>query len=481
MTDRIHRLDATAQAELVRRGDVSPTELVQGAIARIEKLNPGLNAVIIPLFEKALDWAASDRLPDGPFRGVPMLLKDLICHSAGDPHHAGMRLLRNAGWVAAEDSFLAARYRAAGFVFVGHTNVPELGPVPTTEPTVYGPTHNPWATGHSPGGSSGGSAAAVASGMVPLAHGNDGGGSIRVPSSECGLVGLKPCRGRNSLAPEFGEMWNGLVAEHVLTRSVRDSAAVLDVSAVPAPGDPYVAPAPARPFAAEVGSDPGRLHIGLMRQAPAALVPVHPDCAAAADQAARLLESLGHHVEEAHPSAMDDADFVAHMGTVVTSWVAHDLLYWGSKLGWVVGRDDVEPFTWALAEAGRAVSAADYIRAVSWLHAYSRRVAAWWVDGFDLLLTPTLSEPPPPLGEFSASLDNHLHALERSIPIVVFTAPFNVTGQPAISLPLHWNDEGLPIGVQLVAAYAREDQLFRVAAQLEEACPWADRWPPVSA
>jgi amidase len=481
MTQAMHRLDATAQAELVRKKEVTPQELVEGAIARIERVNPALNAVIIPLFEKAYDLAASGRLPNGPFRGVPMLLKDLLCQSAGDPNHAGMRLLRNAGWIATQDAHLAARYRAAGFVFVGRTNVPELGAVPTTEPAVYGPTLNPWDTGRSSGGSSGGSAAAVASGMVPVAHGNDGGGSIRVPSSECGLVGLKPSRGRNSLGPEFGEVWHGLVAEHVLTRSMRDSAAVLDASAGPAVGDPYFAPPPARPFAAEIGANPGRMRVGVMTRAPAELVPVHADCTAAVTEAAKLLVSLGHTVEEAHPSALDDADLVAHVGTVVTTWVAQDLVYWGNKLGWMVSGDDVEPFTWALADLGRAVSAVDYLRAVTWLHAYTRRVAAWWEEGFDLLLTPTLSEPPPPLGEFGPTLDDRMHGLQRSIPLVVFTAPFNATGQPAISLPLHWNDADLPIGVQLVAGYGREDVLFRVGSQLEAACPWANRWPPVSA
>jgi amidase len=276
-------------------------------------------------------------------------------------------------------------------------------------------------------------------------------------------------------------MWNGLVAEHVLTRSVRDSAAVLDLTAGPALGDPYIAPPPARPFAEEVGSAAGTLRIGLMNRVPAGLNELHADCVAAATEAAGLLESLGHRVEEAHPAALDETGLAAHVGTVITSAVAGDLVYWGNKIGWIVGRDDVEPFTWALAEIGRSVSAADYLRAVAWLHGFARRVASWWADGFDLLLTPTIAEPPPPLGEFVPSLDNRLHALERSIPIVAFTAPFNVTGQPAISLPLHWNGEGLPIGVQLVAAYGREDLLFRVAAQLEAAHPWANRWPPVSA
>src|SRR5215475_1488395 len=252
MSDELAHLDATAQAELVRRGDVTPVTLVDAAIARIEKLNPTLNAVITPLFEKARAQAASPNLPSGPFRGVPLVLKDLIAHSAGDPYHAGMRFLRDLAWVEPNDTNLVARFRAAGFIIVGKTNTPELGTIPTAESVAHGATGNPWDPSRSTGGSSGGSAAAVASGMVPVAHGNDGGGSIRIPASECGLVGLKPSRGRISLGPEFGEVWGGLAAEHVLTRSVRDTAAILDGVAGPLPGDPYTAPLPGRPFVTEV-------------------------------------------------------------------------------------------------------------------------------------------------------------------------------------------------------------------------------------
>src|SRR5882724_3647911 len=275
-------LDATAQAELVRQRKESPRELVDAAIDRIERVNPRLNAVITPLFEAARAQADSARLPDGPFRGVPFLLKDLVAHSAGDPHHAGMRLLRELRWVEREDTNLAARFRAAGFVFLGKTNTPELGPVPTTEPLAYGPTRNPWDPGRSPGGSSGGSAAAVASGMVPAAHANDGGGSIRIPASACGLVGLKPSRGRTSLGPaaSFSAV---VVCEHVVCRTVRDSAALLDAVAGPMPGDPYVAPVPVCPFREEVGADPGRLRIGLLTTAPGGMAVVQPDCAGAAE------------------------------------------------------------------------------------------------------------------------------------------------------------------------------------------------------
>ncbi len=482
MTDELELLDATAQADLVRRRQASPAELVAAAIERIERVNPRLNAVITPLFEQARAAAAAASLADGPFRGVPFLLKDLTAHSGGDPYYAGMRLLRDLRWVEKSDTYLVAKFRAAGFVFVGRTNVPELGPMPTTEPLAFGPTRNPWDPSRSPGGSSGGSAAAVAAGMVPVAHANDGGGSIRIPASECGLVGLKPSRGRTSLGPDLGESWAGFVIEHVVSRSVRDSAAILDAVAGPMPGDPYIAPPPARPFLAEVAAEPGRLRIGLLPTAPIAEVVVHPDCVAAAQDAGRLLQSLGHAVEESSPAALrDTAQFSEAAGAVIASWTARDLDYWSARTGRAIGPTDVEPMIWALAERGRPVSARQYIAAVEYLHAWSRRMAAWWEDGFDLLLTPTLAQPPPPLGELTAAPDDPLRGFDRSVPFVAFTMPFNVTGQPAISLPLHWNAAGLPIGVQLAAAYGREDLLLRVAAQLERARPWAGRRPAVHA
>lgn len=478
--DEFARLDGCAQAELVRKEEVKPLELVEAAIARIEKLNPQLNAVIIPLFEKAREQAKGT-LPDGPFRGVPLVLKDLFCTSAGDPYHAGMKLLKNEGWIARFDSYLTAKLRAAGFILVGRTNTPELGPIPTTEPDAYGPTHNPWNLKHTPGGSSGGSAAAVAAGLVPIAHGNDGGGSIRVPSSCCGLVGLKPSRGRTSLGPEVGDSWNGAVAEHVLTRSVRDTATVLDAVHGYMPGDPYVAPAPPRPFAQEVGADPGRLRIGLMTRAPGSIVPVDAECAAAAESTATLLESLGHSVHSSFPEALDEVEFNEHFGAVVTGCTARDLDYWGKKLGRELVAEDVEIHTWTLAGMGRRVSAVTYLAAVAWLQSFTRRVERWWGDGFDLLLTPTMAVLPPPLGEMKPTPQDPLRGFLRSTPVVAFTAPFNVTGQPAISLPLQMSASGLPIGVQLVASYGREDLLLRVAAQLEKTQPWANRLPPVHA
>jgi amidase len=480
MSDRFAWLDATAQAELVRRGEVSPRELVDAAIGRCERVNPRLNAVITPLFEKARAHAESRALGAGPFRGVPFLLKDLTLQTKGDPYRAGTRFLRDAGFVSDHDTHLATRLRDAGFVFLGKTNVPELGPLPTTEPAAFGPTRNPWDPERSPGGSSGGSAAAVAAGIVPAAHANDGGGSIRIPASACGLVGLKPTRGRTSLGPDRGEDWAGAVVEHVLTRSVRDSAAILDAVAGPMPGDPYFAPPPARPFRHEVGAPPGRLRVGLRTKA------FHPEgatdaeCVRAAGEAARTLESLGHDVEEAHPAALEDPALVEHAGRITVANVARELESWGERMGRALRPDDVEPYTWTLGDVGRHISAQQYLEAVERVHALSRRVAEWWAT-YDLLVTPTLPEPPPLLGSFRAPETNAVFPGQRSIEFCSFTMPFNFTGQPALSLPLHWSGAGLPIGVQLVAAYAREDLLLRVAAQLEEAMPWRDRRPPVRA
>src|SRR5581483_770116 len=477
MSDDLAQMDATDQAELVRTRKTSPAELVEAAIARIEKVNPELNAVIHPLFDDARKAAAN--VQDGPFSGVPMVVKDLSCHTAGHPFHEGMRFLKDQGWTEEEDQYLAAKFRAAGFIFVGKTNTPELGILPTCEPEAYGASRNPWNTGHSTGGSSGGSAAAVSSGMVPVGHANDGGGSIRIPASECGLVGLKPTRGRTSLGPEYGDVFGGLVHEHVVTRSVRDTAAILDAVHGPMPGDPFAAPTPTRPLLDEVGADPGRLRVGLM---PSSFVgEVHPDCVAAAEAAARLLESLGHTIETDHPKAMDDPEFTTQFITFWSAGNAWALDYWGRKTGKVVGQDDVEPLTWALCEMGRSYTAPQWLSAREWLQRWSRDMAAWWESGYDLLLTPTIAEPPPKLGEFDSPPDNPLQGLFRAAGLVPFTPPFNVTGQPAISVPLSWNDEGLPIGVQLVSAFGREDVLLRVAAQLERAQPWADRVPPVFA
>jgi amidase len=472
-------LDATAQAELVRAKVLSPLELVEHAIARIEAVNPQLNAVISPRFESARAEAVSTGLPEGPFRGVPFLLKDLDAYSANDPYHCGIHVLKKVGWKADGDSHLAAKFRGAGLISLGKTNTPELGLAVTTEPAAYGATRNPWNPAHSTGGSSGGSSAAVASGMVPAAHASDGGGSIRIPASECGLVGLKPSRGRVSLGPDYGEYWAGLVISSVVTRSVRDTAAMLDAICEPMPGDPYVAPTPAQPFRAEVGADPGSLRIGIIRKLVA--FEIHEDCRQAVEVARVALERLGHRVEDSQPAALDDPGLTQHFLNVVMSWTAAALDEWGLKLGRTLGPQDVEPSTWAMAELGRAVTATQYVTTIEALSRYTRQMASWWSEGFDVLVTPTIAAPPPLLGELCPTAEDPLSGLAKMLPIAPFTGPFNVTGQPAISLPLHWNRAGLPIGVQLVAAYGRENVLLRLAAQLERALPWSDRRPPIHA
>jgi amidase len=479
VTDELTTLDATAQADLVRRGDVAPIELVDAAIARIECLNPQLNAVITTRFERARAEAKAD-LPTGPLRGVPFLLKDLGAQSAGDPSHGGMRALRDAGWIAPRDTFLAAKFRAAGLVFLGKTNTPELGLLPTTEPESYGPTRNPWDPSRSPGGSSGGAAAAVASGMVPIAHATDGGGSIRIPASQCGLVGLKVSRGRVSFGPDASERWGGFSVENTVSRSVRDTATMLDAIRGEMPGDAYTAPPPVRPYREEVGAEPGPLRIGLLTSAPNGMA-VHRDCVIAAERAAKLLGSLGHVVEPSFPAALADPELVRATVAIIAAATAAALDAWSEKLGRPLGEGDVEPLTWAVAELGRRQTATDFLRARQCAHSCARRIAAWWADGFDLLLTPTEAEPPPPLGSFKPEPGNPLAGFVRAAPFSTFTSAFNVTGQPAISLPLHWNEAGLPIGVQLVAAYGREDLLLRVAAQLEQAQPWTHRLPAVHA
>lgn len=469
-------LDATAQAELVRRGEVSALELVDDAIARIERLNPTLNAVIHKHFERSRIQAARE-LPDGPFRGVPFLLKDIGGGSLkGDPNNYGTRFLRDADYRASATSYLVEKFLKAGLVILGRTNVPELGAWTTTEPEAYGATRNPWDTARSSGGSSGGSAAAVASRMVPFAHANDGGGSIRVPASECGLVGLKPTRGRVSLGPEIGQVWEGLAIEFAVTRTVRDAAALLDVVTGSMPGDPYGAPTPERAYREEVGAPCGRLRIGLMSSL--STQNVHPDCVAAVDSAGRLLESLGHHVEPAHPE-IESPELIAGLLPIIAASQARSIEAFSAAIGRTITAEDMDCDNWAVAELGRKVSGTEYLAAVEVLNRYNRKMAAWWAGGFDLLVTPTIPEPPPPIGELVPDPRKPLKGFRRSGLLTAFTSPFNVTGQPAISLPLHWSPKGLPIGVQFVSAFGREDLLLRVAAQLEEAVRWGERRPAV--
>jgi len=477
----LSKMDAVAQAELVRTGQARPLDLVDAAIERIEKTNPALNAVIHPLFDAARERARGE-LPDGPFRGVPFLLKDLDATLAGAPFHAGMRLLKEHAHVARVSSYYTAKIEQAGFVIVGKTNTPELGLTVTTEPEAYGPCRNPWNTEHSTGGSSGGSGAAVAARMVPVAHAADGGGSIRIPASECGLVGLKPSRGRVSLGPQYGEYWSGLVANHVVSVSVRDTAHILDCVRGMMPGDPYCAPAPVRPYREEVGAAPGRLRVGTLSSFPGGGGEVHPECAQAVAGAATLLERLGHDVEVSHPAVLDrtDEQAIGFMG-IIAAWVASALEELGTEVGVKVGPDDVEPGTWALAEAGRTQTAGQLVDHLKWLGRYTREVNEWWAGGFDLLVTPTIAVPPPKIGWLGGSPDDPGSAMTRLLSVIPYTPAYNLTGQPAMSLPLHWTSDGLPVGVQLVAALGREDLLLRVAAQLEEAQPWRERRPPACA
>jgi amidase len=468
-------LDATAQADLVRRGEVSPRELTEAAIARIEAVNPRLDAVIRTRFEAARREADGD-LPDGPFRGVPILFKDLGCMVAGEPTSFGVGPLRDLAWPVT--SYLAEQFQAAGFVALGRTNVPEMGTTVTTEPRSFPPARNPWDTGRSTGGSSGGAAAAVAAGLVPVAHASDGGGSIRIPASECGLVGLKPTRARVSQGPLAGEVWAGGVADGAITRTVRDAAAVLDAISGRKLGEPYYAPVFPRPLAEEVGADPGRLRIGLLDRPGAEGYLDDPQCRAAVASAARLLESLGHHVEESAPAAMFAPEFGGHLTTLIAADTESTLQAFEMLLGRPIGEDEIEPRNAYYRQSGRALSAVSYLQSRAWLSMWARQMADWW-SGHDLLLTPTVGGRPPELGWFTAAGPEQEGL--RIVSFIPYTAQFNMTGQPAISLPLHQTPEGLPVGVQLVPAYGREDILIRIASQLEQAAPWSERHPPTHA
>ena len=407
--------DATELAGLVRSGAASPAELVDDAIARIERVNPEINAVIHPRYEAARAESADEALPDGPFRGVPFLVKDLGCVIEGEPHHQGCRGLKEADLRSPHDSYLYTQFRQLGLVALGRTNTPEFGSTITTEPVAYGPSRNPWNLNHSTGGSSGGSAAAVAAGLVPIAHANDGGGSIRIPASECGLVGLKPTRGRASQAPDLGEGWAGGTVDGVVTRSVRDTATALDGISTPAPGDPYYAPPPARPFSAAVGEDPGRLRVGLAHSVESGTT--HPDCVEAVLRTGRLLESLGHEVSEAQPDALVEEAFNDHFITILAASSAADFQTFGEAIGRELTADDVEPGNWAFNELGQThPGAPTYVRSVQWMHAWQRRLASWWAGGFDVLVTPTLATPPPKLGWLS---DPELRAWSASSSILL--------------------------------------------------------------
>ena len=475
MTDELALLDATAQAELVHTGQASAVELVTAAIERIETLNPMLNAVVTPVFDRAVEAARNG--PAGPFAGVPYLLKDLACEMEGVRFTEGSVFL--ADNVSSFDSELVVRLRRAGLVILGKTNTPEFGMAPACEPVLFGPTRNPWDLQRSTSGSSGGSAAAVASGMVPFAHGNDLGGSLRYPASACGLFALKPTRARNPLGPEYGDVAAGSAVEHALTRSVRDSAALLDATSGPDIGDPYWAPPRDRPYREEVGADPGRLRIAYTTRTPDG-DRGHPDCVAAAEHAARLCASLGHEVTETGWPGFTP-QIGAAIGTMINAAAAWIMRYWIRRLGREPGDGDIEPLIRALWQAGEKITAAEWLLAVEEIQRFSRVVARFFT-GYDAFLTPTMSAPPLPVGTMVSTPADPWRSLEISSQTVRYACVIaNLTGYPAMSVPLSWNDEGLPIGVHFLGRFGDEATLFRLAAQLEEAQPWAGRRPAVHA
>ena len=472
--DDLTNLDATAQAELIRKEKVQPTDLVEAAIQRIESLNPALNAVVTPMYAYARQQALGP-IPEGPFSGVPFLLKDFLAEFAGVRFTEGSAFLRD--YISQEDSELVKRYKKAGLIIVGKTNTPEFAIGATTEPHLFGPTHNPWDTGRTPSGSSGGAAAAVAARMVPMAHGNDAGGSIRTPASCCGVFGLKPTRARNPLGPHYGDIFTGLAAEHALTLSVRDSAALLDATSGPELGDPYWAPSPVRPFIQEVGAKGRRLHIAFTSRTPLG-TEVHPDCVAAVRDAAALCNELGHEVVEAAP------DFNAELlwqsfTTILSAGFSWGIADWGRRTGRKPTAEFFEPFVWAFTQKGIQISAPEYLLALQDLQKLTRDIARFFVN-YDIWLTPTLGEPPVPLGTFKFLGGDPFELRRRIASFSPYTYISNATGQPAMSVPLYWNGEGLPVGTHFVARFGDEAVLFRLAAQLEEARPWIKRRPPIS-
>ena len=474
LADDTRWLDATAQAELVASGKVSPAEMVNAAIERVERYDGALNALTYRWFEAARELASSSQLPDGPFRGVPYLLKDLYAAEAGKPLSNGSKAYKAADYISSEDTTLVSRYKASGLISIGRSNSPEFGSVPVTEPEAWGPTRNPWDLSRTPGGSSGGSAAAVAAGIVPIAHASDGGGSIRIPAACCGLVGLKVSQGRISMGPYRDE--SNLGVEHCVSRSVRDSARLLDATHGPGIGDVIIAPTPRRPFIDEVGADPGRLRIGFLDFNPRG-GDVHADCVDGVHKTAKLLESLGHHVEPGFPDIFSDNEIGRAFSMLWSTNMGTAIRRFSEALGREMTPNDIEAMNWAQAEFAKGVNGVDFSLAQASSIQFRRAIQSWWTQGWDLLLTPTLSAPPLPVGSMPNNPARPMTPLMTAGAWVSFTSQFNISGQPAISLPLHRNAEGLPIGMQLVAAYGREDLLIRVASQLEQAAPWAHLTP----
>lgn len=463
--------DALGLAELVATGVASPSELLEEAIARHERLHAQINAVVIPMLEEARAAAAAE-LPASPFRGVPFLVKDLHAHIKGVRTTNGCRMFED--FVPDHDAELTARYRRAGLVIFGKTASPEFGLTTTTESAVFGATRNPWNLEYTAGGSSGGAAAAVAGGIIPAANASDGGGSIRIPASCCGLFGMKPTRARNPSGPDVGEGWSGMSTAHAVTRSVRDSAALLDATQGPDLGAPYWAPPPERPYLQEVGAAPGKLRVALQTVAFNG-VDVDPECVEAVQTTADLLDQLGHEVEESFLH-IDAEELGAATRVIIFGNLASVLDDRAKVLGRPLAEGDIEPLTWRMVEATRHTTAADYARAVRTIHATGRAVEQFLGD-YDVLLTPTMANTPARIGVLSLSNDDIGEAMGTLMKTTGFTQLFNASGHPAMSVPLHWSRNGLPVGVQFAGRFGDEATLYRLAAQLEQARPWAERRP----
>jgi amidase len=458
--------DAVGLADLVHRGEVTPEELLDAAVERVEARNPAINAVVMPMYDEARRIIKA-KLPQGPLRGVPFLLKDLGLFYKGFATTFGSRLYRD--FFPDHHSTLVERYLKAGLVIFGKTNTPEFGITVTTEPELYGPSRNPWNLERTPGGSSGGAAAAVAAGMLPAAHASDGGGSIRIPAACCGLFGLKPTRGRIPSGPERGEEWGGMSSHHVITRTVRDSAAFLDVAAGPAPGDPYWAPPACGPFLAQVGKPPGVLRIAYTTRSPGAM-DVHPECIGAVHRAVQLCSELGHRLEEACPDYDVDA-YQRAAGNIIDAHTALMMDDRAKAMDRRIRPEEVEYVTWRSAQAGKRVSASDYVSAMRTIHRTSRRVAPFF-ETYDILLSPVLLQPPVPLGYLDTHSQEVRTYVKNLFSFFGFTSLFNGTGQPSMSVPLDWTRDNLPIGLLFSGRFGEDALLLRLAAQLEAARPW---------
>ncbi|MBI4596603.1 MAG: amidase [Candidatus Tectomicrobia bacterium] len=488
MRDDLTGYDAIGLGELIRKGEIKPSELIETTIKSIEKINPRLNAVIYKMYELARQQAAAleskssgSNKFESLLSGVPFLLKDLLAEYKGTPFHEGSLAVK--GYISKIDTELVKRQKSAGLITVGKTNTPEFGLMPCTDPAIYGPTCNPWNPALTAGGSSGGSAAAVAAGVVTMAHGNDMGGSIRIPASCCGLFGLKPTRGRNPLGPLFGDICSGLVHEHAITRTVRDSAALLDATSGPELGDPYCAPPKERPLIEEIGRQPGPLKMALLTGIPDGWhddKQLHPDCKKAAEEAALLCESLGHTVEAISPQDLSHSSLQRSFNLMATGYTGHVFAYWEAELGKKITQDQVEPVTWATYQAGLRRTAGDYLRAVEDIQRFARKMAHCLNErGYSVILSPTLALPPQKHEAFKPTPDDPRAGIKMIRTFGTFTFPFNTTGQPAMSVPLFWNKENVPIGVQFASRFGDEATLFRLASQLEQARPWAERKPPI--